>query len=246
MQDRARLEGNRSSGMKRPPAVIVFARASRPGATKTRLIPALGPEGAAKLYRCFLLDTLANVSRLDAKIIVAAAEAADVDSVAEVAGSACPDACMTVQKGQDLGERMAAAIDEALAASHDRVLVLGTDSPSLPPDILGHALDLGIGHDLVVGPCFDGGYYLIGMREARREIFAGIQWSSNTVLSETLTRADQQHLSVALLDPWYDVDTPDDLRLLRLHLAALESASRPVPCPRTWSYLGGLSEAELK
>ncbi len=220
-----------------PPVVIVFARAPRPGTTKTRLVPALGRRGAADLYRCFLLDTLANVCGLDAAVIVAAAEASDLEPVAALARSVCPEAALTLQEGDDLGERMASAVKRALSDGHPRAVVIGSDSPSLPPDIVGQALEIGSDRDLVVGPCFDGGYYLIGMRKLERDVFAGIQWSSSTVLSETLRRAQERGLSVALLDPWYDVDTPEDLGILRSHLAMLAETAREVPCPRTWDFL---------
>ncbi len=228
--------------MTRPPAVIVFARAPRPGTTKTRLVPALGRRGAADLYRCFLLDTLANVCGLDAAVMVAAAEESDLGPVATLARSVCPRAALTVQQGDDLGERMASAVERALSEGHPRAVVIGSDSPSLPPDVVGQALELGSDRDLVVGPCFDGGYYLIGMRKLQRDVFAGIQWSSKAVLSETLRRAQEQGLSLALLDPWYDVDTPEDLALLRSHLETLAEAAREVPCPRTWDLLRSISE----
>jgi rSAM/selenodomain-associated transferase 1 len=230
--------------MTKLPAVIVFARAPRPGATKTRLIPALGPEGAADLYRCFLLDTLSKVGKLGAAIVVEVAEADDAGAVAELSRTTCPEARIAVQKGRDLGARMAEAVETTLFAGHPRAVVIGTDSPSVPLDLLRQALDLGGDRDLVLGPCLDGGYYLIGMREAQPEVFAGIQWSSATVLSETLKRAEEQSLTVALLEPWYDVDTPEDLLLLQSHLEALASTSRPSPCPRTWSYLRGLAEEQ--
>ncbi len=228
------------------PAVIVFARAPRGGSTKTRLIPALGPEGAADLYRCFLLDTLANVGQLHAAVTVAAADASDLDALAILARGACPEARLIVQVGEDLGGRMANAVKRALSEGHSQAVVIGSDSPSLPTDILSQAVHLSAERDLVLGPCFDGGYYLIGMRSVQAKVFAGIRWSSNTVLAETLERAREQSLTVALLDPWYDVDTPDDLQLLRSHLERLAAASRPVPCPRTWAYLRSLSKEQTE
>ncbi len=236
----------RQLGMNSLPAVIVFARAPRGGSAKTRLIPALGPEGAADLYRCFLLDTLANVGQLNAAVIVAAADANDVDPLAALARGVCPAARLIVQVGDDLGARMASAVKRALSDGHPGAVVIGSDSPSLPTDILSQAVHLSAERDLVLGPCFDGGYYLIGMRSVQREVFAGIEWSSNTVLAETLERAKEQSLTVALLDPWYDVDTPEDLHLLRSHLERLGAASRPVPCPRTWGYLRSLSKEQTE
>jgi rSAM/selenodomain-associated transferase 1 len=232
--------------MKMLPAVIVFARAPRPGATKTRLIPALGAQGAAELYGCFVADTLSSLRCLPADIIVAAAELADADGVKRIVQDVCPCAGFMLQSGDDLGQRIARVVGEVLGRGHPRVVVIGTDSPTLPPDLVAQAIDLAADRDCVLGPCFDGGYYLIGLRAALPELLADIQWSSSTVLSETLRRAQRAGLDVVLLEPWYDVDTPEDLSFLRNHLAWQVAEGRPVPCPRTWEALhrspeGGLS-----
>ena len=230
--------------MQVPPAVIVFARAPRAGRTKTRLIPALGHAGAAELYRCFLLDTLANLRHLDAHVIVAAAAESDSQTLGTLAGDVCPGAELIVQSGADLGERMANSAGEALSRGHPRVAVIGTDSPSLPPHLVGQALDLAAERDLVLGPSFDGGYYLIGLRAPVPALFSGIEWSSASVLSDTLQRARDLRLTVALLEPWYDVDTPDDLERLRDHLTRQALGSQPIFCPRTWDCLRHLQPDE--
>ena len=223
--------------MQKPPAVIVFARAPSAGGTKTRLIPALGPDGAADLYRCFLLDTLANLQGVDAEVVVAAAEKGDSQTVASLAEEICPGAELIVQSGADLGERIANSVRQVLSRGHPRVAVIGTDSPSLPSRLVGEALDLAAERDLVLGPSFDGGYYLIGLRSLVPALFEGIAWGSDSVLCDTLARARDQRLSVALLEPWYDVDTPGNLEHLRDHLAKQALSSRPICCPRTWDYL---------
>jgi len=230
--------------MKKPPAVIVFARAPSAGGTKTRLIPALGPDGAADLYRCFLLDTLANLQGLDAEVVVAAAEEADSRAVASLAEDVCPGAELIVQSGADLGERIADSVRQVLSRGHPRVAVIGTDSPSLPSRLVGEALDLAADRDLVLGPSFDGGYYLIGLRAPAPALFAGIAWGSDSVLCDTLARARDLRLSIALLQPWYDVDTPGDLNHLRDHLERQAFASQTICCPRTWDYLCELPKGE--
>ena len=230
--------------MQKPPAVIVFARAPSAGGTKTRLIPALGPDGAADLYRCFLLDTLANLQGIDADIVVAAAEEGDSQTVASLAEDVCPGAELIVQYGADLGERIANSVRQVLARGHPRAVVIGTDSPSLPSRLVGEALGLAAERDLVLGPSFDGGYYLIGLRSLLPTLFAGIAWGSGSVLCDTLARARDLRLSVSLLQPWYDVDTPGDLNHLRDHLAKQSLSSRPICCPRTWDYLHDLSKDE--
>ena len=230
--------------MQKPPAVIVFARAPSAGGTKTRLIPALGPDGAADLYRCFLLDTLANVQDVDADVVVAAAEKGDSRAVASLAEDVCPGSALIVQSGADLGERIADSVRQVLSRGHPRVAVIGTDSPSLPSRLVGEAIDLAAERDLVLGPAFDGGYYLIGLRTLVPALFEGIAWGSDSVLCDTLARARDLRLSVALLEPWYDVDTPGDLNHLRDHLTEQARTSRPICCPRTWDYLCELPRGE--
>lgn len=222
--------------MSSAPVVIIFARAPTPGRAKTRLIPALGPEAAAELYRCFLLDTLAGAAGLPADIVVAAAGEEDAPEVAALAARACPRARVTVQAGADLGARMHRAFMEAFAAGRPRAVILGADLPTLPMSRVRHALALLNDCGLVVGPCLDGGYYLVGLRGPQPGLFEPMGWGGSGVLAETLRRARATDLAVSLLEPWYDVDTPHDLTTLRLHLDAL-ALVRSVPCLATWRYL---------
>lgn len=228
------------------PAVIVFARAPRPGVTKTRLIPALGAEGAAELYGCFVADTLENLACLPADIIVAAAEPEDAEGIKRTLRDGCPCAHFLLQSQGDLGHRIGAAAADALGRGHSRVVVIGTDSPTLPAGIIAQALELAASHDCVLGPSFDGGYYLIGLRAVLHALLEDIDWSSPQVLSQTLAHARQEGLDVALLEPWYDVDTPRDLAFLKKHLSWQVAAGRPVPCPRTWEALNRLLEGASK
>jgi rSAM/selenodomain-associated transferase 1 len=235
-------EGEYSAAMAKRAALIVFARAPVAGQTKTRLIPALGPERAAQLYRCFVLDTLESARRAPADVIAAAADPQHLDRLRALVDEACPEAVLIGQHGADLGERIANALQEALDLGHPRAVVIGSDSPDLPPERLGEALGLSAEHDVVLGPCFDGGYYLIAMQAVMPQLFRGIEWSSERVLADTMRRAQEMDASIALLEPWHDVDTPDDLRALRARLAARAAADQPIVCPKTWEYLSGQPE----
>lgn len=228
--------------MQKSPAVIVFARAPSAGGTKTRLIPALGADGAADLYRCFLLDTLANLEDISAHIVVAADDESSSQALASLAEQVCPAADLIVQSGADLGERIPNAMRQILSRGHPRVVVIGTDSPSLPSRLICEALDLAAERDVVLGPAFDGGYYLIGLRTLVPQLFRGIAWGSDSVLCSTLERAQDLRLDVSLIEPWYDVDTPSSLDHLRDDLSAQARASKPIACPRTWDYLCRLPE----
>jgi rSAM/selenodomain-associated transferase 1 len=208
----------------------------------------IGPRAAADLYRCFALDTLAGAraQQSHAEVIVAAAEPDDLASVGDMLRDADLDAGLVVQSGRDLGRRIANVVEDALQQGHPRVVVTGSDAPSLPASRVRAALDLSGERDLVLGPCLDGGYYLVGLRSPIPEIFEGIPWSSDSVLVDSVRRARARGHSVALLDPWYDIDTASDLRFLRAHLTAISMSGDPVPCPRTWKYLcdTGLPEQE--
>jgi uncharacterized protein len=228
--------------MDEPAALIVFARAPLPGRTKTRLIPALGEQGAADLYRCFLLDTLAGAAALGPRVIVAGDEAEHLRALRDLVATVAPRAELVAQFGDDLGARMLNAFRLALGASRHAVIV-GTDAPTLPRSRLREAFALAPRRDLVLGPCFDGGYYLAGMHAAQPRLFEGMSWGGPTVLVDTLARARELGLEVSLLDPWYDVDRPEDLVVLRRHLTALALAGQELPCPLTWEFLRAHPEA---
>lgn len=223
------------------PALIVFARAPIPGKAKTRLIPALGEQQTADLYRCFLLDTLERVSQVEASLRVAVADETDVDAVRDLASQVCPQCQTVTQVGADLGQRMESSLSQALDGGHPAAVIIGADSPSLPLARIDDALRLASQKDLVLGPSIDGGYYLIGLPAVVPALFRHLSWGSPTVLLDTLQIAKEGGQSVALLEPWYDVDTPQDLALLCTHLTALSLAGADIPCPRTWGYIQDLS-----
>jgi hypothetical protein len=189
--------------------LIVFTRLPEPGRTKTRLAGALGDEGAAELHREMAERTLA-VACKSAAVAGARLEihhTGDAEAMRRWLGD---DLYYRPQVAGDLGRRMAVA----LAAGAPAVLV-GTDCPDLTPAILAGAFAALADHDLVLGPAFDGGYYLIGLREPRPELFAGIAWGTDRVLAGTLAIAGDLGLTVAQLEPLADIDRPEDLDRLR-------------------------------
>lgn len=204
-------------------ALAIFARAPVPGRAKTRLAPALGEDGAARLYAAFLADTLALAERaVSARLVettlwLAAAADTDEPTLREIPG--VPALPQRVQPTADLGARMAAALDAGVA-SHGIALVLGSDAPTLPLTLLAAACAALTRADLVLAPSADGGYMLIGARvPIGAAMFQGARFSTRHALADTLTCAARTGLTTACVAPWYDVDTPDDLRLLRTHLA---------------------------
>lgn len=200
--------------------VVVFTRAPRPGRAKTRLIPALGEALAARLAAAFLEDVLATIAAIPG---LAPEPWCPPDDVATLEGA-------RAQEGADLGARMTHALADALRRAPVALLV-GSDLPTLPASHLEEAWRALARHDVVLGPAADGGFYLVGARGAAPALGPGVRWSSRHALADVRARLTDR--SVALVRPWYDVDTEEDLRLLRAHLAL-----RPRAAPRTAEALG--------
>ena len=193
-----------------------------PGATtvKSRLHPSITPERATELYRCFLLDRLDALAALPGIAPVIAFTPDDARSALEAL--APPGFALVPQRGADLGQRLANLLADLVGRGHPASIAIDSDSPTLPMAyVLEAALKLeSSAADVVLGPCDDGGYYLIGVREPRPEIFEGIPWSSERVTPVTLEKARGLGLRVHLLPSWFDVDTEADLRRLHGELAA--------------------------
>jgi rSAM/selenodomain-associated transferase 1 len=214
-------------------ALIVMAKEPSPGGTKTRLSPPLTAEQAADLYRCFLLDTLDLMRQVaSAQPVIAYAP-----PEAELAfrDLAAPGFELIPQAGPDLGERLDRVVADCLDRGFRQVVIVASDSPTIPLAILEQAfveLD-DPAMDVVLGPCDDGGYYLIGLKQRCPALFRGIVMSTATVLEETLARAGEQGLHVACLPPWYDVDTSEDLARLKQELRGAANH----PAQRTRAFL---------
>jgi rSAM/selenodomain-associated transferase 1 len=197
------------------PAVAVMAKV--PGAlpVKSRLHGALTAERATALYRCFLLDRLDALGRVPGIAPVIAF--APAHAAAGMAALAPSGFHLVPQRDGDLGERLTALLDGLLAAGHPGAIAMDSDSPTLPMAYVARAAAelAGGAADVVLGPCDDGGYYLVGVRVPRPSLFDGIPWSTDGVLAATLARARALGLRVSVLPAWFDVDTEGDLR--RLH-----------------------------
>jgi rSAM/selenodomain-associated transferase 1 len=207
-------------------AVVIMAKAPRPGAVKTRLCPPLSPEQAAELYRCFLLDTIAKLRTCrETSLFISYTPR----SVRGVFSALAPGVPLLPQRGHDLGARMADCFAQLFARGYTEVLLTGSDLPTLPLCVMQQALDLMATPqvDVVLGPSEDGGYYLIGLHTLHPELFEEMTWSTPQVLAETIRRAHAQRLQMAYLPPWFDVDTPADL--LRLQTALAQGSSHLLP-----------------
>ena len=220
--------------------VIVFVKNPIPGQVKTRLIPYLSPEQAASLYQAFLVDWCNALSTIStAHRVIAYTPPNSLDSLQTLIGE---DPVYIPQAGRSLGERLIAAARWACDQGYTRFLFVGSDSPTLPIQYVERALDLLESREVVIGPSVDGGYYLIGFSKHGASlsiptIFEGIAWSTEVVFRQTLGKIQEINAKLSLLPPWYDVDTPAGLQLLRDHLFGLNLAGGINPAPQTYSKL---------
>jgi len=196
--------------------LLIFTRYPEPGATKTRLIPLLGPEGAAKLQRQMTEHLLSNISRLVRTrplVVEIRFAGGDARLMRNWLGA---DFLYAAQGDGRLDQRMTIALTAAFDAGAKAAVLIGTDIPGITAEIIRRAFDALRRNDAVFGPAADGGYYLVGLREgvlkrALPTLFAGLPWGTNRVLALSLERAAELALSVALLDALEDVDRPEDL-----------------------------------
>lgn len=207
--------------------VIVFAKRPEPGKVKTRLSALLGPDGACRLYDAFLADTTLTVASLSHAHRVMAC-----DPPHEQAWfySRFHESFEVTSQGQgDFGKRLERSFDEAFARSANRVIVVGSDLPTLSPECLAAAFEDLKSHDLVLGPADDGGYYLIGLSRPAPELFQHIDWSTERVLGQTVERAGRSGLSLKWFPTECDVDDETGLRKL---VASLSACSDHAPNTR--------------
>ena len=201
-------------------ALILFARDPILGKVKTRLSPFLEEDVILKLYTCFLQDSLYNIRQVEnVDRFVGVAPSNESGFFTGMLGS---DIRMFVQEGESLGDKMHGAIQDRFTEGYERVVIIGSDSPSLPASYIYRAV--GSDKDMVLGPSTDGGYYLIGMRGKVVEVFKDVTWGTETVLQETCEHLVQNGASLDLLPVWYDVDTPEDLKFFKTHLDLIEQA----------------------
>lgn len=221
--------------------IIVFVKAPLPGLVKTRLCPPLSEIEAARLYRAFARDTLGLARGMsDATVEVAYAPDKGFESIDWTRVQ--PAIQFFYQQGRDLGERLAHAFEKAFSNGTEKTVVIGSDIPHIDSETISMAfsrLDL---YDAVIGPAQDGGYYLIGLKRARAELFQGISWSTDKVFQETVERARQLDVRLARLSTLADIDTFADLAALAQRL----KHSPVTTCPATRLALKQIVRTEPK
>jgi len=190
--------------------LVVFVKHPTPGAVKTRLVPVLGAETAARLYRALVEHVLEATSpaRGEYERLVFF----DPQQAIAAMRRWLVGAQLRHQAGEDLGARLADAFARAFARGATRVAVIGSDTPSLTRADVVRAFAALDAADVVLGPAEDGGYYLVALRAPQPSLFEAIAWSTQRVLAQTLERAQSARLRVARLGARRDVDTVEDLR----------------------------------
>lgn len=212
-------------------ALIIVAKEPQPGRVKTRLGATLGYGKAASLYRAFTSDTLRLAATLAHTTLALAYW--PPEGAAYFQTLADPGIGVFSQKGVDFGARLHNAFAMLAEQGHTRLVLIGTDSPSLPVDHIIQAFALldDPACDVVLGPCDDGGWYLMGLRQPHQALFDHIPWSTEAVYQATCDQAGAVGLRVMTLPFWYDVDTQSDLERLYHDLVERPNAVESVTLP---------------
>ena len=199
-------------------AMGIMMKTPRNGFSKTRLSPPLSAEEAAGISRCFLKDTSVVIEALSRQdpFVVGVAIYTPVGSEGDLGELLPPGFKMIAQREGDFGTRLSGAAEDLFSVGFSAVCLIGSDSPTLPFHYLQDlATFLKEPKDrMVIGPCWDGGYYLLGLRHVHTRLFENITWSTDRVYGETIERSKEINLPAVRLPVWYDVD--DQFSLNRL------------------------------
>jgi rSAM/selenodomain-associated transferase 1 len=223
---------NKAQSPKQGRTLVVMAKAPRPGMVKTRLAQTLSTEAVTVFYCCLLDDTLALARSLnlgDVEVAVMCPES-DVDELAQLAGS---DVSVVAQKGEGLAAGLTSVFAHFSENGQRRTIAFNSDSPHLPASVLERAFEALATCDVVVGPTYDGGYYLVGAKAAHPGLFNGDGMGTSNALDTLLERVRSLGLSVSLADPFYDIDVMSDLIRLDTEL----KQQSPPRAPRTAAWL---------
>jgi uncharacterized protein len=201
--------------------MAIMAKAPRPGKVKTRLSPALSPDHAAAINICFLKDTTANIACLAENAACAGVISYTPVGDEHLFEGLLPNGYQLVpQRGDGFGERLLTTAQDLFACGFSSVCLIDSDSPTVPSEAFAMAVDAlqRPGDRMVLGPSYDGGYYLIGMKRPHAEPFENITWSTASVFAETAEAIRSIGVELVTLPLWYDVDDSATLAILRTEL----------------------------
>ncbi len=207
-----------------------MAKVPQAGKVKTRLQPFLTAEQSAEISISFLEDTVRKAETVAQHLIIAFSPAEERNLLINVLWS---EPILIAQTGKNLGERIFHAFEFAFSGGAEAVVVIGTDSPTLPAKFIEQAFTLLKDKaDAVLGKTEDGGFYLIGLRQSEKKIFENVEWSSPKTFEQTKRNIENLNFKLSEIPVWYDVDTPKDLKRLKTELAA-----NPQLAPKTSEFL---------
>lgn len=216
--------------------MIIFAREPQKGKVKTRLKDFFSSAQLLNLYKAFLKDTLDLAKNINCEAkILAFFSTRSPQYLKKIAG----DFAFYKQRGKDLGERMHNAFVYARKNNAEKTVIIGSDSPDLPLKNIRRAFRKLDNHDVVLGPTYDGGYYLIGLREPNPDLFKRIKWGSEYVFEHTVNRARRLNKRIFILDKWHDVDGFISLKNLICRLKKNRNAFRAKWTKSTLFHLTG-------
>ena len=190
-------------------AIIIFTRVPIPGQTKTRMMPAMSAMGCARLHACFLKDIRRECRKTGADLYICYTPKDRKEGLYPVLGAGQR---YMPQRGDGLGERMYQAIREVLEQGYDSCILIGTDVPEVRAEHLNRAFHVLEGHDIVLGPTADGGYYLVGMKKPWPCVFHVKGYGRNSVLEDTVCQLRKAGLTTGFTNTIHDMDTCEDLR----------------------------------
>ena len=228
-------------------AIAIVCKTPKAGSSKTRLSPPLTPDESASLSGCFIRDLSATISSVNtdgqsvgmALYTPKGSEALLMDYIPRSFGT-------ILQTDGDFGERLSAGMNRIFEMGYSGAILVNSDSPTLPGQILRLAVDaIGLGDNVVLGPSADGGYTLIGLSRSHPRLFEDIPWSTSDVYMATIERAAEIGLPVVTVPTWYDVDDASSLGVLRNELEGSTGAHPLDPpgadAPATRDFLRGLT-----
>lgn len=210
-----------------------MAKVPLAGNVKTRLEPFLSPAECAEFAGCLLRDTVKKAENSQNQLIIAYTPPENREFFDEFSNQ---NIQYVAQKGENLGERMFNAFRFAFLEKFDAVVMIGTDSPTFPADFIEQAFGfLETNSDAVLGKTEDGGFYLIGLRNAaKKEIFENVAWSSGKTFEEVRQNIKNLNLHLRETPGWYDIDEENDLKRLKEEFLHNENAKRRAPHTFNW------------
>ncbi len=209
-----------------------MAKVPRAGNVKTRLEPILSPKQCAGFSESLIEDAINKARNAANKLVIAFEPAPERAYFINLERE---NFALIEQKGSDLGEKMFNAFGFAFSVESDAVVLIGTDSPTFPADFIEQAFEfLETNSDAVLGKTEDGGFYLIGLRVLRKEIFENVPWGSNNAFDQVFQNIENLKLHLREVPGWYDVDEPEDFEQLKRELIINKNARRRAPKTFEW------------